>query len=41
MPTDWRAGRDPQLEKAIQLALETLKKTAPLKPKRPAYPVYK
>ncbi|HZI86748.1 MAG TPA: PDZ domain-containing protein, partial [Pyrinomonadaceae bacterium] len=26
MPADWRAGRDPQLEKAIQLALEALKK---------------
>ncbi|HUQ31861.1 MAG TPA: PDZ domain-containing protein [Pyrinomonadaceae bacterium] len=41
MPVDWRAGRDPQLEKAIQLALDALKKSAPPMPKRPAYPVYK
>ena len=26
MPVDWRAGRDPQLEKAVQLAVEALKK---------------
>jgi tricorn protease len=41
MPTDWQAGRDPQLEKAVQLAMEALKKRVPMTPKRPAYPVYK
>ena len=40
-PADWRAGRDPQLEKAVQLALDALKKTRPKTLKRPAYPVYK
>lgn len=38
---DWRAGRDPQLEKAVQIALEELKKRPPAQPARPAYPVYK
>lgn len=41
MPPDWRAGRDPQLEKAVQLAMDALKKARPKTPKRPAYPVYK
>lgn len=41
MPADWRAGRDPQLEKAIQLALEALKKVKVVPEKRPAFPVYK
>jgi tricorn protease len=27
MPADWRAGRDPQLEKALQLALDALEET--------------
>jgi tricorn protease len=40
-PADWRAGRDPQLEKAVQVALEELKKNPPARPKRPKYPVYK
>jgi tricorn protease len=31
-------GHDPQLEKAIELAMDALKKTPPL-PKRPAYPI--
>ncbi|MBD0371156.1 MAG: PD40 domain-containing protein [Pyrinomonadaceae bacterium] len=38
---DWRAGRDPQLEKAVQLALEELKRRPPAQPRRPTYPVYK
>ncbi|HEY0319356.1 MAG TPA: PDZ domain-containing protein [Pyrinomonadaceae bacterium] len=38
---DWRAGRDPQLEKAVELALAELKKRPPAQPKRPPYPVYK
>jgi tricorn protease len=37
-PKDVIAGRDPQLERAIQVALEALKKEAPPKPARPTYP---
>ncbi|HEX7137593.1 MAG TPA: PDZ domain-containing protein [Vicinamibacterales bacterium] len=33
------AGRDPQLEKAIQVALDELKTNQTAKPKRPPYPV--
>jgi tricorn protease len=35
-----RAGRDPQLEKAVELVLEELKKDPPKKPQRPPYPNY-
>jgi tricorn protease len=38
-PADVIAGRDPQLEKAIAIVIEELRKTAPSKPHRPAYPV--
>jgi tricorn protease len=38
-PAEVIAGRDPQLERAIQVALEELKKNPPRTPKRPAYPV--
>jgi tricorn protease len=39
-PKAWREGRDPQLEKAIEIVKEELAKN-PLKwPKRPAYPNY-
>lgn len=41
MPSDWRAGRDTQLEKAVQLALTAPRKTRPTSPKRPRYPIYK
>ena len=41
MPPAWRAGRDPQLEKAIELAMDALRKTKPVPIKRPTYPVYK
>lgn len=41
MPAEWRAGRDPQLEKAVQLAMEALGKMRPANQKRPAYPVFK
>jgi tricorn protease len=41
MPPAWRAGRDPQLDKAIELAMDALKKTKPLPSKRPSYPIYK
>lgn len=39
-PQDWLAGRDPQLEKAVQVAMEGLKKNVPLTPKKPKYPVH-
>jgi tricorn protease len=39
-PQAWRAGRDPQLEKAVAVVLEELKKPRPPRPKRPAYPNY-
>jgi tricorn protease len=32
------AGHDPQLEKAIEVVMAELRKTPPVKPKRPAYP---
>ena len=37
-PKDYAAGKDPQLEKAIELALEALKKSPPKKDLRPEYP---
>ncbi len=39
-PALWRAGHDPQLEKAVEVALEALKKNPLPKPKKPAYPNY-
>jgi tricorn protease len=39
-PKAWREGRDPQLEKAVQLALAALEKNPPPRHKKPAYPVY-
>ena len=38
-PVDVIAGRDPQLEKAIEVVMAELKKTPPAKTTRPAYPV--
>jgi len=38
-PKDVIAGRDPQLERAIAVAMEQLKKNPPTRPQRPAYPV--
>jgi tricorn protease len=35
-----RQGRDPQLEKAVAVVLEELKKNPPPQPKRPPYPNY-
>ena len=35
-----RQGKEPQLERAVQLALEALAKSPPVKPKRPKYPDY-
>ena len=37
-PADVIAGRDPQLEKAIEVIQAELKKNPPVKPVRPAYP---
>jgi len=38
-PAEVNAGRDPQLEKAIEVVMEQLKKNPPTKPKRPPYPI--
>jgi tricorn protease len=38
-PADVIAGRDPQLERAIAIVMEELKKNPPAQPKRPAPPV--
>ena len=38
-PADVIAGRDPQLEKAIEVVMAELKKNPPTSPNRPAYPV--
>jgi tricorn protease len=38
-PADVIAGRDPQLEKAIEVVMAELKKNPPPTPERPAYPV--
>ncbi|HSQ23442.1 MAG TPA: hypothetical protein VLN44_03505, partial [Pyrinomonadaceae bacterium] len=40
-PQDWMAGRDPQLEKAVQVGMEELKKAQVWSPKKPKYPVHK
>jgi tricorn protease len=39
-PKAWREGRDPQLEKAVQLVLEALKNTPTRQYQRPTYPNY-
>lgn len=38
-PADYAAGRDPQLEKAIETIMDLLKKNPPKKLQRPSYPV--
>jgi tricorn protease len=38
-PAEVIAGRDPQLEKAIQVVMDELKKNPAPQPKRPPYPV--
>jgi tricorn protease len=40
MPKDWMTGRDPQLEKAVALVMDSLKKTPLPVAKRPAFPNY-
>lgn len=39
-PAAWRAGRDTQLEKAIEVVLAALEKNPPPVPKKPPYPNY-
>jgi tricorn protease len=39
-PKAWRAGRDPQLEKAVEVLMATLAKSPIKKTPRPAYPNY-
>jgi tricorn protease len=39
-PQAVRAGRDPQLEKAVEVVLEALKKHEAARPRHPAYPNY-
>jgi tricorn protease len=38
-PAEVIAGRDPQLERAIAIVMEELKKNPPVQAKRPPYPV--
>ena len=38
-PAEVISGKDPQLEKAIEIALKELEKNPPVQPKRPAFPV--
>ncbi|MGM0667993.1 MAG: S41 family peptidase, partial [Bacteroidota bacterium] len=38
-PAEVIKGHDPQLEKAIEIALEELKKNPPVEPERPPYPI--
>jgi len=39
MPSEVIKGNDPQLQKAIDVAMEELKKNPQVEPKRPPYPV--
>ena len=39
-PASWRAGRDPQLEKAVEVVMEELRKNPPPTHKKPPYPDY-
>ncbi len=38
VPHELVAGRDPQLETAVAVALKLLEKNPPVRPKKPAYP---
>ena len=38
-PADYVAGRDPQLDKAIEVVMKELEANPVTLPKRPAYPV--
>lgn len=39
-PRDWIAGRDPQLERAVQVAMDELKKVQIARPRKPKYPIH-
>jgi tricorn protease len=39
-PAAWRQGRDPQLERAVEVVMDEVKKNPRPQPKRPAYPNY-
>ena len=39
-PKAWRMGQDPQLEKAVEVVMEALRKNPPKKHVRPDYPNY-
>ncbi|MGH9915646.1 MAG: S41 family peptidase, partial [Pyrinomonadaceae bacterium] len=39
-PSAWRQGRDPQLEKAVEVVMAALKKNPLPRQKKPAYPNY-
>jgi hypothetical protein len=39
-PAAWRAGHDPQLERAVEYLMAELKKNPQQKPKLPPFPVY-
>jgi len=41
MPKDALSGRDPQLEKAIQVGLEEIKRNVAAAPKKPKYPIHR
>jgi tricorn protease len=38
-PEAWRKGRDTQLEKAVEVAMDALRRNPPRPVKRPAYPI--
>jgi len=40
LPEDWRAGRDPQLQRAIEMVLQLIVNNPPPEVKRPEYPVH-
>ena len=39
LPSDIQAGKDPQLEKAIEIIMEELKNNPPVEPARPQFPI--
>jgi tricorn protease len=41
LPKDWLAGRDPQLEKAVEVAIKEMARTKPAVKVQPKYPVHK
>jgi tricorn protease len=41
LPRDWKEGRDPQLERAVEVALAALKQHKPVPHRRPPYPIHR